>query len=43
MENSRDTRFYMIERDIEFTCVEENALKSCHLSVNMCRLTFRST
>lgn len=33
----------MKEGDIEFTCVEDKALKSCNLSVNMYLLTFFST
>lgn len=32
-----------MEGDTEFTCVEDKALKSCHLSVNMYLLTFMAT
>lgn len=36
-------RLYVKEGDIEFTCVEDKALKSCNLSVNMYLLTFMTT
>lgn len=33
--NSGSMRLYVIEGDRVFTCVEDKALQSCHLSVNV--------
>lgn len=33
--NSGSMRLYVIEGDRAFTCVEDKALQSCHLSINV--------